>query len=158
MYDAMPFTRIGSVEMRSTLEIGGPPRLFSSWMGSAGLPPTELRLRVLRSIFPRILGSMPAYSRTKMGTRAPTMVSADRASAPNNESVIMAAHFLHSGRLRGSLGSGVGIGMHCSFPSLKSCVDPTTWASAPLPLSTKTSSIESRILYFDVMFVTQLLL
>jgi hypothetical protein len=148
----MPLTRMGRVEMRSTFEMGGPPRLLSSWRGSAGLPPTEPRLRVLRSILPRILGSMPAYSRTKMGTRAPTMVSAERASAPNRESVMMAAHFLHSGRLRGSFGSGVGIGMHCSCPSLKSCVDPTTCASAPLPLSTKTSSIESRILLcFDML-------
>lgn len=147
MYEAIPLTRKGSVESRLTLEIGGPPRLDSSCKGSAGLPSGLLMLRLLRSMEPRILGSIPAYSSTKMGTRAPMMASADRARAPNSDRVMMAAHFLHSGRLSGSRGSGVGIGTHRICPLTKSCVEPDTWAvvaATPAPfLSHNTSSILS---------------
>lgn len=109
MYEAMPLTSSGSEASRATLYSGGPPRPARMDSGLRFTTPGGLREEM--SIWLRILGSMPAYSSTKTGTRAPMMNSPARARAPKKHKEPMAAHFLHSGRLSGSLGSGVGMGM-----------------------------------------------
>lgn len=83
-----------------------------------------------------------------MGTKAPMMASAESARAPKSERVTIEAHFLHSGRLRGSFGSGVGIGTQRIVVPSNSCVVPTTWEPVSMVVgmffANKTSSILSR--------------
>jgi hypothetical protein len=130
----MPFIRSGIVESSAVFHVGGPPSI-------SPIPPNSI------SPVPSPFGSMPAYSRMKTGRRAPMIDSAEAVRPPSvsrqtfgsctierasriysqKHSATTAAHFLHCGKFRGSVGSGVGIGTWRRFPSSSySLEDPTT--------------------------------
>lgn len=64
---------------------GGPPSPERSFSGLRLISPGGLSVEISRLL--RIFGLIPAYSRAKMGIRAPIIVSAASASAPTTRNV-----------------------------------------------------------------------